>query len=76
MAVHRFCLMGNHMHLLIETPVPNLGIGMQRLHGPYAQAFNRRHERAGPVSGARFGAKPITSDVQIWVTTTTSSATR
>ena len=28
-----YCLMGNHMHLLIETPQPNLGRGMQRLHG-------------------------------------------
>ncbi len=31
-----YCLMGNHMHLLIETPQPNLGRGMQRLHGTYA----------------------------------------
>src|SRR3954453_14176723 len=35
-----YCLMGNHMHLLIETPQPNLGRGMQRLHGTYAQGFN------------------------------------
>jgi REP element-mobilizing transposase RayT len=31
-----YCLMGNHMHLLIETPKANLGQGMHRLHGPYA----------------------------------------
>jgi len=24
-----FCLMPNHVHLLIETPEPNLGSGMQ-----------------------------------------------
>ena len=35
-----YCLMANHVHLLIETPQPNLGAGMQRLHGLYAQTFN------------------------------------
>jgi putative transposase len=64
-----FCLMGNHMHLLIETPIPNLGKGMQLLHGPYAQAFNRRHAKAGHVFGARFDAKLIKDDTQLWVAT-------
>jgi putative transposase len=64
-----YCLMGNHMHLLIETPDPNLGRGMQRLHGPYAQAFNRRHEKAGHVFGARFDSKLMKNDVQLWVAT-------
>ena len=63
-----FCLMGNHMHLLIETPKPNLGKGMQLLHGPYAQAFNRRHEKAGHVFGARFDANLIENDAHLWVT--------
>ena len=28
----------NHLHLLIETPDANLGVGMQRLHSDYAHA--------------------------------------
>ena len=63
-----FCLMGNHMHLLIETPEPNLGRGMQRLHGPYAREFNRRHSGSGHVYGARFDSKLIKNDIQLWVT--------
>jgi REP element-mobilizing transposase RayT len=63
-----YCLMSNHMHLLIETPEPNLGRGMQRLHGPYAQAFNRRHEKAGHAFEARFGSNRIENDAQLWVT--------
>jgi len=35
------CLMGNHYHLLIETPEPNLTRGMQRLNQVYTQRFNR-----------------------------------
>ena len=63
-----YCLMGTHMHLLIETPQPNLGAGMQRLHGPFAQAFNRRHEKDGHVFGGRYEAKLIRTDAQLWAT--------
>jgi putative transposase len=59
-----YCLMGNHVHLLVETPEPNLGVGMQRLHGDYAQRFNERHGHAGHVFRGRFGATLITSDEQ------------
>ena len=62
-----YCLMDNHVHLLIETPEPNLGRGMQRLHGLYAQAFNRRYSRTGHVFQGRFGAVRIRSDAQLLV---------
>ena len=39
-----YCLMGNHVHLLVETARrPTSGRGMHRLQGQYAQYFNRRH---------------------------------
>ena len=57
-----FCLMRNHLHLLIETRVTNLSIGMQRLHGPYAQYFNGRHEQVGHLFQDRFKAIPIAND--------------
>jgi putative transposase len=60
-----FCLMDNHVHLLVETPVPNLGRGMQWLHSLYAQAFNQRHSRAGHVFQGRFGAVRMKSDAQL-----------
>ncbi len=63
-----YCLMGNHMHLLIETPQPNLGRGMQRLHGTYAQSFNRRHEKSGHVFDARYKSTSVLNDIQLWVT--------
>ena len=30
---HAYCLMGNHFHLLIETPEANLSRGMRQLNG-------------------------------------------
>ena len=44
---HAYCLMANHYHLLVETPKPNLSLGMRQLNGIYTQAFNRRHRRVG-----------------------------
>jgi REP element-mobilizing transposase RayT len=60
--VYAFCLMGNHYHLLLETPDPNLVRGMRRLNGVYTQAFNRRHHRAGHVLQGRYKAILVDKD--------------
>jgi REP element-mobilizing transposase RayT len=51
---HAYCLMDNHYHLLIETPQPNLSLGMRQLNGRYTQAYNRRHHRVGHLLQGRF----------------------
>ena len=61
-----YCLMGNHMHLIIETIDPNLGTGMHRLQGGYAQYFNRRHGFVGHLFQDRYDAVAVTSDTQLW----------
>jgi len=38
---HAYCLMGNHYHLLIETPDGILDRGMRYLNSVYAQGSNR-----------------------------------
>jgi putative transposase len=53
---HAYCLMGNHVHLLIETPLPNLSRGMRQLNGVYTQRFNRRHRKVGHLFQGRFKA--------------------
>lgn len=60
-----FCLMSNHLHLLIETPSANLGVGMQRLQGDYARTFNRRHGLVGHVFQGRYGAVRVTDEAQL-----------
>ena len=60
-----YCLMDNHMHLVLETPDPNLGRGMQWLHGCYGEAFNLRHGRSGHVFQGRYGAVRVRSDAQL-----------
>jgi putative transposase len=54
--VHSYCQMGNHFHLLVETPEPNLSQGMRQLNGTYSQYFNRRHDLVGHVFQGRYQA--------------------
>ncbi len=54
--VHAYCLMGNHYHLVIETPEGNLSKGMRQLNGVYTQYYNRQHNRIGHVFQGRFKA--------------------
>ncbi len=53
---HAYCLMGNHYHLLIETPEGNLSKGMRQINGVYTQSYNRRHQRVGHLFQGRFKA--------------------
>ncbi len=50
---HAYCLMGNHYHLLIETPDANLSARMREVNGVYTQRFNRWHNRVGHVFQGR-----------------------
>jgi putative transposase len=45
--VHALCLMPNHFHLVVETPQPNLVVGMKWFLGVYTGRFNRRHKLFG-----------------------------
>src|SRR6266545_2619214 len=46
---HGYCLMGNHYHLLVETPRANIATAMHRINCLHANRFNRVHEREGHV---------------------------
>ncbi len=54
--LHAYVLMGNHYHLLLETPEPNLSRGMHRVNAVYSQGFNKHHERVGHLLQGRFKA--------------------
>jgi REP-associated tyrosine transposase len=60
--IHAYCLMPNHYHLVVETPLPNLPAGMQYLNGVYAQGFNGRYGRVGHLFQARYEARVLEGD--------------
>jgi len=62
---HAYCLMGNHYHLLVETPEPDLSRGMRSLNGEYTQAFNWRHKRPGHVFQGRYKAVLVEKETHL-----------
>jgi len=48
--------MPNHYHLYVETPDGNLTRFIQNLDSQYAQQFNRRYHRVGPLWQGRYKA--------------------
>jgi REP element-mobilizing transposase RayT len=52
--LHTYCLMTNHYHLVVQTPLANISAGMQRLNSMHAQWFNWRHGLSGHLFQGRF----------------------
>lgn len=52
--VHAYCLMSNHFHLVVETPLGNLVSGMKWLLGTYTIRFNARHRLSGHLFAGRY----------------------
>lgn len=61
--VHAWVLMGNHFHLLLETPQANLVSGMKLLLGTFSQSWNRKRLRRGHVFQGRYKAVPVNGSV-------------
>lgn len=54
--VHAFCLMGNHIHLLLQVGNIPLSKSIHNLSFRYSQFINRRHKKIGHLFQGRFKA--------------------
>lgn len=52
--IHGYVLMGNHYHLLIETPKGNITRVMHYLNATYTGYFNRKYKRVGHLFQGRY----------------------
>ncbi len=64
---HAFCLMGNHLHLVVTTAEGNLSRAIKHVTGVYGQWWNHRHERVGHVFQGRFNAQIVQDDTYLLV---------
>lgn len=52
---HSFCLLWNHLHLIVTPWMHSLSRLMQQVNSSYCEWFNKRHGRVGHVLQGRFG---------------------
>ena len=61
--IHAYCLMSNHVHLLIkEAQVGDISLIMKRLLTKYAMYFNQKYERSGALIASRYKSVPVEID--------------
>ena len=60
--LHDYCLMTNHLHVVVQTPLPTLPSGMCRLMGTYVEAYNDRYGRRGALVQGRYKARLVDTD--------------
>jgi putative transposase len=63
--VHAYCLMPNHYHLLVRTPLANLARGMRHIDGLYTQRHNRLVGTDGPLFRGRYKAILVDADAYL-----------
>src|SRR6056297_2861757 len=57
-----YCLMGNHLHLLLKTEKEDLGQIFQRIGASYVYWYNRKYDRTGHLFQARFKSEVVDTD--------------
>lgn len=60
-----WCLMGNHVHLIIDDPHGRMSEAIHRISSSYASYFNRTFGHTGHVFEGRFGSVAIRDDGQL-----------
>ena len=57
-----YCLMNNHLHLLVKEEEDNISRIMRRINTAYAYYFNKKYNRVGHVFQDRFKSEPVEND--------------
>ncbi len=60
--LYAYCLMGNHVHLLLRSGKEPLEQLMRRLCSSYVHWYNKKYERIGNLFQDRFKSEPVEDD--------------
>ncbi|MDO4404594.1 MAG: transposase [Atopobiaceae bacterium] len=63
--LYAWCLMSNHVHLLVHATLEALALGMRHLLSSYAAYFNRKTGRVGHLFQDRFRSEPVNDDAYL-----------
>ena len=60
--VYGYCLMGNHVHLLLKQTEENIGQLMKRIASRYVKWFNWKYDRCGHLFQERYKSEAVEDD--------------
>ena len=60
--IYAYCLMGNHIHLLLKEGKENLTVVLKRIAGSYVYWYNWKYHRCGHLFQDRFKSEPVEDD--------------
>jgi len=60
-----YCLMGNHYHLIVQTPDARLSVALRELNGGYSRQFNYTHGHSAHLFRNRFLAHLVDDEAYL-----------
>ena len=60
--IYAYCLMGNHVHLLLKETEETIGQVMKRIASRFASWYNIKYQRVGHLFQDRFKSEPVEDD--------------
>lgn len=60
--IFAFCLMSNHIHILMRAVDEPIGMVMKRVTSSYVYYFNHKYDRVGHLFQERFKSQPVEDD--------------
>ena len=60
--IYAYCLMGNHVHILLKEGKENLTLVLKRIAGSYVYWYNWKYHRSGHLFQDRFKSEPVEDD--------------
>jgi REP element-mobilizing transposase RayT len=65
--LHSFCILDNHYHLMLQTSGSNLSLAMRYINSRYAEYFNHKYARVGPLWQGRYKSWYIHDERYFWL---------
>ena len=60
--IYAYCLMGNHVHILLREGKEDLTLMLKRIAGSYVYWYNWKYRRSGHLFQDRFKSEPVEDD--------------
>ncbi|WP_077369367.1 transposase [Anaerosalibacter sp. Marseille-P3206] len=60
--IYAYCLMNNHIHLLLKEDTESISYAIKRISGSYVHWYNNKYERCGHLFQERFKSEPVDTE--------------